>query len=58
MLWNEECTNYVIDAYVNKRMSIAKIAAEMNTTQTSISKELKRNNVHIRTDRASVEIYS
>lgn len=58
MLWNEECTNYVIDAYVNKRMSIDKIAVEMNTSPDSISKELKRNNVHIRTDREQALKYT
>lgn len=51
LLWNKECTEYAINLYVNEKMSIGNIAKEMDVSPKAVSIELKRNDVHIRTDR-------
>ena len=58
IIWTQESTEYIIDCYVNKKNSIEKIAKELNTSFKTISNELKRNNVHIRTNREQALKYT
>lgn len=58
ILWTQECINYIVEQYVNNKKSIANIAKEIKTSPGSVSKKLKENNIHIRTDREQALKYS
>lgn len=57
ILWTQECVDYIIEQYVNNKKSIANIAKEIKTSPETVSKKLKENNVHIRTDREQAQKY-
>ncbi len=58
IIWDEECTNFIIDCYQNKKMSIANIGKEIKVSPQSISGRLKECGIHIRTDREQALKYS